>query len=79
MKLLQVFIVEQPIEVPDQEPCEVDICQQLPTSEQLSATCQAEPNRAIVNSTSPHTLVIHIPGTVKGIRKNHGNWFHDNS
>ena len=65
-ELLQVFIVEQPIEAPDQEPCEVDNCQQLPTPQPLSATCQEEQHRDIVDSTSPHALSL----TFRGLRRN---------
>ena len=47
-------------------PSQEDKYSQLPTSEQLSTTCQEEPNRAIVESADPPSFVIHIPGSVRG-------------
>jgi transcriptional regulator with XRE-family HTH domain len=67
-ELLHVFLVEKLVEEPDQEPYQVDNCQQLQTSQQLSPPCQSEPNRAILESTDP-PFIIHIPRSVRGFRE----------
>jgi transcriptional regulator with XRE-family HTH domain/tetratricopeptide (TPR) repeat protein len=57
-ELLQVFLVEKPVEDPDQG----NICQESKHSHQLTTTCQREANRDILESASPQPIVIYIQG-----------------
>ncbi len=68
-ELLQVFIVEHPVEEPDQESHQGNICPQLPTPQQLSTTCQTMTTRDIVDSADSPPFVIHIPRSVRGFRE----------
>ena len=66
-ELLEVFLVKKPQESMITDSETVNICQEENQSRQMTTPCQGTPNRAIFESTD--SIVIHIPGSDKGIKE----------